>query len=242
MPDARQPAAPNPPSATRATTVRRRFLGAALGVAGAVVAAGAGFGVAEATESDAATGSSAGNARVPFYGAHQAGIATPAQDRLAFAAFDVTSTRRRWPSQAMLGTWAAAGGADDRRASRSAPVEHQPAGAADRHRRGARARPGAAHDHRRVRPLASSTTGSGWPRSGRPRWPTSRRCPATTLQPDSQRRRPLRAGLLRRPAGRLPRDPQLRPARPRHRGDALVAARLRPHVLDLDRAADRSAT
>ena len=28
---------------------------------------------------------------VPFYGAHQAGIATPAQDYLSFAAFDLTS-------------------------------------------------------------------------------------------------------------------------------------------------------
>ena len=31
-------------------------------------------------------------APVPFYGAHQAGIDTAAQDRLAFAAFDVTTT------------------------------------------------------------------------------------------------------------------------------------------------------
>jgi len=31
---------------------------------------------------------------VPFYGAHQAGIATPAQDRLHFAAFDVALERR----------------------------------------------------------------------------------------------------------------------------------------------------
>ena len=30
----------------------------------------------------------------PFFGAHQAGIVTPAQDRLHFAAFDVTTTRR----------------------------------------------------------------------------------------------------------------------------------------------------
>jgi deferrochelatase/peroxidase EfeB len=31
---------------------------------------------------------------VPFRGTHQAGIATPAQDRLAFAAFDVTTSKR----------------------------------------------------------------------------------------------------------------------------------------------------
>ncbi len=44
-----------------------------------------------------------------------------------------------------------------------------------------------------------------------------------------KRRRHLRAGLLRRSPGRLPRDPQPGPDRPRHGGDALVAARLRPH-------------
>src|SRR4051794_10558413 len=42
-----------------------------------------------------------------MYGAHQAGIATPAQDRLAFAAFDVTSTDVS-ELQRLLGTWAAA--------------------------------------------------------------------------------------------------------------------------------------
>ncbi|MHA6758551.1 iron uptake transporter deferrochelatase/peroxidase subunit [Streptacidiphilus sp. PAMC 29251] len=41
---------------------------------------------------------------VAFRGAHQAGIATPAQDRLCFAAFDVTTTDRT-QLQAMLGTW-----------------------------------------------------------------------------------------------------------------------------------------
>ena len=38
--------------------------------------------------------SSAGAAQVPFHGAHQAGIATVAQDRLHFAGFDVTADRR----------------------------------------------------------------------------------------------------------------------------------------------------
>lgn len=37
---------------------------------------------------------SGGAQTVPFYGRHQAGIATPAQDRLHFAAFDITSERR----------------------------------------------------------------------------------------------------------------------------------------------------
>jgi deferrochelatase/peroxidase EfeB len=40
---------------------------------------------------------------VPFYGEHQAGIATPAQDRLVFAAYDVVGTRR--DLQRVLAEW-----------------------------------------------------------------------------------------------------------------------------------------
>jgi deferrochelatase/peroxidase EfeB len=80
---------------------RRAFLGGALGAAGLAAAGGAGFGIARAAE-PAEPG-----AGVPFYGRHQAGIATPAQDRLAFAAFDVTSTSRT-DLQALLAQWAAA--------------------------------------------------------------------------------------------------------------------------------------
>ena len=42
-----------------------------------------------------------------FYGSHQAGITTDVQDRLAFAAFDVTATRRE-DLVDMLKTWTAA--------------------------------------------------------------------------------------------------------------------------------------
>jgi deferrochelatase/peroxidase EfeB len=94
------------PAPRRARTSRRRFLGATLGVAGAAAVGGAGFGVARATEPSPATDSA--NAAVAFYGAHQAGIATPAQDRLAFAAFDIT-THDPMAVQTMLGSWAAAG-------------------------------------------------------------------------------------------------------------------------------------
>jgi len=85
-------------------TSRRRFLGGALGAAGLAAAGGAGFGVARATDG---SGSSRHGDAVPFYGAHQAGIATPAQDRLAFAAFDITS-RDKTAVQTMLARWAAA--------------------------------------------------------------------------------------------------------------------------------------
>ncbi|MCQ4205257.1 iron uptake transporter deferrochelatase/peroxidase subunit, partial [Streptomyces coelicoflavus] len=51
-------------------------------------------------------GADAGSA-VPFHGAHQAGIATPVQDRLHFAAFDVT-TEDRAAFVALLKEWTAA--------------------------------------------------------------------------------------------------------------------------------------
>jgi deferrochelatase/peroxidase EfeB len=87
-----------------ATPSRRGFLGAALGTAGALAAGGGGYGVARATEAPS-PGGHAGP--VNFYGGHQAGIDTPAQDRLAFAAFDVTSLDIA-ALRAMLGSWAAA--------------------------------------------------------------------------------------------------------------------------------------
>lgn len=68
---------------------RRGFLTGALGT---VAAAGAGA-VLTGCESPQKAAAMA-PAVVQFRGAHQAGIATPAQDRLAFAAFDVTTTRR----------------------------------------------------------------------------------------------------------------------------------------------------
>lgn len=88
----------------RLSTSRRRFLGGALGTAATAAAGGVGFGVARASEPEAAHRAAAA---VPFYGRHQAGIATPAQDRLAFAAFDLTTTDVQ-SVQIMLGTWAAA--------------------------------------------------------------------------------------------------------------------------------------
>jgi deferrochelatase/peroxidase EfeB len=85
-------------------TSRRRFLGGALGAAGTLAAGGAGFGVARATAADS---SAPASQTVPFYGRHQAGIATPAQDRLAFAAFDVHNGDVNALAR-MLGMWAAA--------------------------------------------------------------------------------------------------------------------------------------
>jgi deferrochelatase/peroxidase EfeB len=69
---------------------RRRLLGA--GAAAVAVGGAAGLGVrALADDGHPAAGSAAA---VPFHGVHQAGITTPAQDRLHFATFDLTTSRR----------------------------------------------------------------------------------------------------------------------------------------------------
>jgi deferrochelatase/peroxidase EfeB len=82
---------------------RRVFLGGALSAASLAAAGGAGFGFARAAEPSTDSTPTV----EPFYGEHQAGIATPAQDRLAFAAFDVTTTDRT-ALQTTLAQWAAA--------------------------------------------------------------------------------------------------------------------------------------
>ncbi|MFI6291230.1 iron uptake transporter deferrochelatase/peroxidase subunit [Nonomuraea sp. NPDC050790] len=71
---------------------RRKVFG--LGAAG-VAAAGAGAIAARSlpVETPVVHASSTSGA-FPFYGEHQAGIVTPAQDRLHFVAFDVTTSRR----------------------------------------------------------------------------------------------------------------------------------------------------
>ncbi|MGY1601929.1 iron uptake transporter deferrochelatase/peroxidase subunit [Geodermatophilus sp. SYSU D00815] len=91
---------------------RRRLLGwFGAGTAGALVAGAAGGAIGRATAEDepaappapVATASDA----VPFHGAHQAGIVTPAQDRLHFVAFDVV-TDSRDELVAMLEGWTVA--------------------------------------------------------------------------------------------------------------------------------------
>ena len=82
---------------------RRVVAGSAVAGAGLLVGAGGAYAV---TRDE--TSSSGGNDRVPFFGTHQAGILTPQQGRMVFAAFDVT-TRDVEELKAMLGRWAAAG-------------------------------------------------------------------------------------------------------------------------------------
>jgi deferrochelatase/peroxidase EfeB len=71
--------------------ITRRRLLASAGVGAAGIGIGAG-GYVIGRESAEADDELMGT--VPFYGEHQAGIVTPAQDRLHFAAFDLTTDRR----------------------------------------------------------------------------------------------------------------------------------------------------
>ena len=86
---------------------RRGFLTRA-GIAGAGLAVGGatGAGVTYAVTRDDSTDS--GNETEPFYGTHQAGIVTPQQNSLVFAAFDLKDSVTVANLETMLARWAAA--------------------------------------------------------------------------------------------------------------------------------------
>src|SRR3954470_18778185 len=88
---------------------RRRFFGlAGAGTAGVIAAGAAGGVIGRATaEEPAGAAAPAATDAVPFTGAHQAGIVTPAQDRLHFVAFDVITDDRDELVE-MLQAWTAA--------------------------------------------------------------------------------------------------------------------------------------
>ncbi|MDF0530082.1 iron uptake transporter deferrochelatase/peroxidase subunit [Tsukamurella sp. 8F] len=98
--------APDAPAPAGRRFGRRGFLSAA-GLTGAGVVAGAvaGGGVAYAVSTDR---SDPGTETVPFYGDHQAGVVTPQQNSLVFAAFDVNDGVDVTRLQATLARWAAA--------------------------------------------------------------------------------------------------------------------------------------
>src|ERR1700712_952646 len=93
---------PTESDSARGALSRRKLFGAA-GVTAAVVgAAGAGALAGRAAAADSHT---AGLGRpAPFPGHHQAGIVTPAQDRMHFASFDLT-TDSKADVVAMLKEW-----------------------------------------------------------------------------------------------------------------------------------------
>ena len=221
---------------------RRRLFGwIGAGTAGVLAAGAAGGAIGHSTAVDTAASSGpAPTDAVPFTGPHQAGIVTR-PGRLHFVAFDVTTDDPRG-AVPLLKAWTTAarrhrgpgrgscwcGG---RRAVRSA----------GRHRRGDRAarlrpdpdhrvRPDAVHRGRRHRPLRARRPPAGAPdrAAGLPRRPA---------RPDDQRWRPVDRGLRERSAGGG--DAVATWCGWRGRGQRpLVAARLRPHVLDQHRAGD----
>ncbi|ROQ38455.1 deferrochelatase/peroxidase EfeB [Frondihabitans sp. PhB188] len=89
---------------------RRGLLGlAGVGLGAGVVGAGAALGIETAVTSGA-TGTSGAAETYPFYATHQSGIITAAQDRLHFAAFDVTSGMTRAELVDLLKDWSYAAG------------------------------------------------------------------------------------------------------------------------------------
>ncbi|MFE7037000.1 iron uptake transporter deferrochelatase/peroxidase subunit [Streptomyces sp. NPDC057621] len=87
-----QPASPAPTTATAPS--RRALIGwGGAGLALGAAAAGGAVAVARSVDDTEPAASGAGGA-IAFHGIHQAGIATPVQDRLHFAAFDVKTTDR----------------------------------------------------------------------------------------------------------------------------------------------------
>jgi deferrochelatase/peroxidase EfeB len=106
---------PDEVSSGQPSPSRRRVLtGAGLFGAGAVAGGlggyfgrgGGGSASGSTNTADAVVGDS--NVTIPFYGAHQAGIATPAQDRLAFGSMNVVSGTSRADLRDLLQDWTTA--------------------------------------------------------------------------------------------------------------------------------------
>ena len=85
------------------TEISRRGFLAAMGVAGGSLAL---VGCSSGSSSSAKAAAETARSTVSPYGPHQAGIATKSQDRLVFAAFDVTSNKRA-DLVSLLKTWSA---------------------------------------------------------------------------------------------------------------------------------------
>ena len=99
----------DPEPTARGRVSRRTFLAGAAG-AGVGIAAGAGVAAGIDRKGDASAPAAAGSAAsqvVPFRGEHQAGIATAVQERLYFAAFDLTTSKRDDVAR-LLQTWTGA--------------------------------------------------------------------------------------------------------------------------------------
>jgi deferrochelatase/peroxidase EfeB len=88
------------------TPITRRRLLASAGAGGAGLALGRAGGFLIGHETAAASADGTGS--VPFHGEHQAGIDTPAQDRLHFAAFDLVTGSSRADLRELMREWSKA--------------------------------------------------------------------------------------------------------------------------------------
>src|ERR1700750_495526 len=104
------PARVEPAEAPAGPSRRRLLTGAGLFGAGAVAGGLPGYFTGPATELSGAGDTSLGQQTIPFYGAHQAGIITPAQDRLAFGTMTVVSGTSRADLRDLLRGWTGAAG------------------------------------------------------------------------------------------------------------------------------------
>ncbi len=153
---------------------RRQFLGTAGAAAiAAIVARGGARCILRRRRRSAP---STVDAAVPFHGAHQAGIVTPAQDRLLFASFDVITDDRDELVAACSQEWTRGVAPHDHR-SADRHRQHRPGRAARRHRRGRRPRSGVAHAHVRVRRVAVRPRRRPVPHRGAQARGARRRCP-----------------------------------------------------------------
>jgi deferrochelatase/peroxidase EfeB len=110
-PDESPPDESAPDQARPGAPSRRQLLaGAGAFGAGAVAGGLAGYFTRPAEASPAGAGAAGGEngQTVPFFGPHQAGIATPAQDRLAFGSLNVVAGATRADLRDLLREWAAA--------------------------------------------------------------------------------------------------------------------------------------
>ena len=221
-------------------TSRRRFLGGAA-AAGVGLAAGvgvaAGYGLRSANDPEQTTADpyqastdpdARANAVVPFYGAQQAGVTTTQQERLMFAALDVTTTDVE-QLQRMLGRWAAIAArlTAGKQVSDSPVRDEQP--------------PFDTGESMDLGPHSLTITVGFGPSLFDDRFGLTAKMPAeltpfgiipgdAVMKPAHLRRRSVHPGLRRRSAGRFPRRPQPGQGGPGDRGAEVVPARLRPGI------------
>ena len=158
MPDERSPLAG--PLSRRKLLSGLGLAGAGAALGGATIASGIGPFAAPVANADA---DSAANRTYPFYGEHQAGIVTPAQDRLAFAAMNVLDGTSRSDLRVLLQDWTVAAERMTQRPARRATTPTWTTRRSTPARPSARPSAGSRSPSGTVR--RSSTIASGWRRA-----------------------------------------------------------------------------